>query len=94
MNCSRTTKIISLLLVVFLCAASLVGGAVFGKNYGHDFSYKQGYATGYLDFAKDIKSATEGNTHDENRVCKPLSAMKWVSVSVCTINDVKTIVVD
>lgn len=82
----------SLLLAVFLCAASFVGGAVFGKQYGYEFAYKNGYATGYLDLAKDIKSATASNVDIEDiKDCKNISSMKWVSVSVCTINGVKTV---
>ncbi|MCL4678018.1 MAG: hypothetical protein KJ017_05415 [Alphaproteobacteria bacterium] len=91
---SKTAKIIAVLLVVFLCAVSFVGGAFFGKKYGHDFSFKQGYATGYLDLAENIKSATEGNPETENKDCSPISAMKWVSISVCTTNGSKTIKVD
>lgn len=91
MHCSRTTKIISVLLVLFLCAASFVGGAVTGKNLGYASAYKAGYADGYLVLAKDIKIATEGNPETEVKDCKPISAMKWVSISVCVTNGSKTI---
>lgn len=83
------TKIISGILFFVLCLFSFAAGILFASS--NRFAYKQGYATGYLDLAKDIKAATESNPDTENRDCKPLSAMKWVSVSVCTINDIKIV---
>lgn len=95
MNCSRTTKILSLFVVLFLCAASFVGGAVFGKKYGYDYAFRQGFTVGQIELTKEIADTTEQeqkiSKEEWNKNCQHMKDLKDMSLFVCTINGVKTI---
>lgn len=90
MNCSRTTKTLTLFVVLFLCAASFVGGAVFGKKYGYENAHYQGYLSGKMDLFYAVTNAT-GYKQSEGEDCKHITSFKADAISVCTINGVKTI---
>ena len=85
-------KIISVLLVLFLCAASFAGGAVFGKKYGYENAHYQGYLAGKMDLFYAVTQAT-GYKESDGTECKHLTDFKADALYVCTINDVKTIAV-
>ena len=88
MRCSKTTKIISVLLFLFFCAASFIGGAIFGKKYGYQNAYKQGYLSGKMDIFNAVTRAT-GYKISEAEDCEPITSFKADAISVCTINGVK-----